>query len=138
MFDTIPVLLQNQLMPHLKLDKNQLVQMKGASFTIGSDPSCDFSLDAPGVYARHLILQSRGDNWQAAKLSLDAPLKVNGSPVESMTLLQDGDLIQIGDVTFIWREENINISLHPPWKGLLYIFVIVLALLILIIWFIHR
>ena len=125
-------------MPHLKLDKNQMVQMKGSSFTIGSDPSCDFSLKAPGVYARHLILQARGEKWQAAKLSLDAPLTINGRPIESLAVLQDGDTIKLGEVTFTWREENIHISTYGAWKGLLFILLTVLVLLFLIfIWFVY-
>ena len=124
-------------MPHLKLEKNQSIQMHGASFTIGSDPTCDLPISGRGVLPRHIILQSRGDRWQVAKLTLDAPVFINNRPVDSLALLNDGDQIKIGDITFVWQEKNVVFEEeNGPWKGLVLILLTVLVMLSFIfIWF---
>ncbi len=122
-------------MPHLKLTAQQTVPLQRASFTIGSDPTCDLPLSGRNVLPRHLILQSRGDSWQAATLALRAPVFINDRPLTSLTLLQDGDRIRVGDVTFIWKEQQAPAQ-TGPWKGLLLIFLAVMtAMSALLAWF---
>ena len=116
-------------MPYLKLATNQSIQMRSASFTIGSDPTCDLSLSGRTILPRHLILQSREDGWQVATLSLSATLAINGRPVTSLALLKDGDYIQVGDVTLVWRELDVHRVQTSAWKGLLTIFLLVMMLL---------
>jgi hypothetical protein len=123
-------------MPHLKLDTNHLLQMQNASFIIGSDPTCDLPLTGQNILPRHLILQSRGDRWQAATLALNAPVLINGRPMDSMVLLNDNDHIHIGDVVFIWKEQSAPEANASPWRGLLIIFLVVMTLLSSILaWF---
>ena len=116
-------------MPHLKLTTNQTVRLQSASFTIGSDPTCDLPLTGQNVFPRHLILQSRGERWQAATLALRAPVFINNQPLTSLTLLKDGDHIRVGDVTFIWREQQAPAAQSSPWKGLLLIFLAVMTIM---------
>ncbi len=124
------------LMPHLRFDTNRFVQMREGFFTIGSDPACDLSLDARGILPRHLILQSRGDQWQVAKLTMKATIFVNEKPIDSLAILKNGDRIRIGEITFIWREENVEAKRASPWKGLMFIFLTVMVMLALIfLWF---
>ena len=115
-------------MPHIKFATNQSVPMQNASFTIGSDPTCDLPLKEKGVLPRHLILQSRGDGWQAATLSLHAIVFINDQLMDSLTLLKDGDLIRLGEAAFVWREQNAPTTQSSPWKGLLLIFLAVLTI----------
>ena len=116
-------------MPHIKLTTNHAVQMRSASFTIGSDPTCDLPLTGKAVLPRHLILQSRGDGWQVATLAPRAYASLNGHPLASLALLKDGDQIQIGDVTLIWREQDLPPANASPWMGLLAIFLVVMIML---------
>ena len=116
-------------MPHLKLETNQSVQMRSASFIIGSDPTCDLPLTGQNILPRHLILQSRGDRWQAATLALNAPVMINEQPLYSLALLKDGDRIRVGDVTFIWREHTAPDARSNPWQGLIIIFLVLLTML---------
>jgi hypothetical protein len=102
--------------------------MRSASFIIGSDPTCDLPLTGQNVLPRHLILQSRGDQWQAATLALHAPVYINNQPLGSLALLKDGDQIRIGDITFIWREQTTEVR-TSPWRGLLIIFLVVMTML---------
>ena len=117
-------------MPHIKLTTNQTVQMRSASFTIGSDPSCDLPLSERTILPRHLILQARGDGWQVATLTPRAYASLNGRPLASLALLHDGDQIKIGDVTLVWREQDAPAAQTGPWMGLLLIFMMVIMLLI--------
>ncbi len=116
-------------MPHLQLTAHQTVPLQSASFTIGSDPTCDLPLTGRNVLPRHLILQSRGDRWQAATLALHAPVFINDQPLASLTLLNDGDRIRVGDVTFIWQEQKAHAPQTSPWKGLLLIFLAVMTIM---------
>jgi len=64
-----------------------------------------------------------------ATLSIYATLAINGRPVTSLSLLKDGDYIQVGDVTLVWRELDVHQVEASPWKGLLAIFLFVIMLL---------
>jgi hypothetical protein len=116
-------------MPHIKLPTHQSVRLRNASFTIGSDPACDLPLKGQNIFPRHLILQSRGERWQAATLALRAPVFINDHPLTSLTLLNDGDRIRVGDVTFVWQEQNAPGVQPSPWKGLLLIFLAVMTMM---------
>ena len=116
-------------MPHIKLTTEQAVSVHHTPFTIGSDPACDLTLQGQNVLPRHLLLQSRGDVWQAATLSSRAAVFINDQPLDSLALLKDGDRIRVGDVTMIWREQGAPIPQQSPWKGLLLIFLIVVSML---------
>jgi len=123
-------------MPHIKLTAHQSVRLRNASFTIGSDPTCDLPLTGRDVLPRHLILQSRGDGWQAATLAPRAPVFINDQPLTAITLLNDGDRIRVGDVTFIWREQNAPGVKSSPLKGLLLIFLAVMTMMsVVFAWF---
>ncbi len=116
-------------MPYLTLSSNRTVPLQKASFTIGSDPTCDLALADRSVAPRHLILQPRGNGWQAATLNLHAPVFVNGQPITGLTLLHDGDRIRVGEgVELIWREADAPPQ-KGPWSGLLLIFLAVIAAL---------
>ncbi len=78
------------------------------------------------------MLHSRGSIWQAATLSSRAIAYVNDRPLDSLALLKDGDIIKVGNITMIWREQNAPISRQSPWKGLLIIFLAVVAMLSLV------
>ncbi len=119
-------------MPYIKLAAEHSVQVRHTPFTIGSDPTCDLSLQGRSVLPRHLILQSRGSVWQAATLSSRAIAYINDRPLDSLALLKDGDIIKVGNVTMIWREQSAPISRQSPWKGLLIIFLAVVAMLSLV------
>jgi len=129
MFSPTPIFQHRSPMPHLKLHLRRSVQLQSASFTIGSDPTCDLPLTGRNVFPRHLILQSRGDRWQAATLALRAPAFINDQPLTSLTLLKDGDRIRVGDVTFIWQEQKAPATQTGPWKGLLLIFLAVMTIM---------
>lgn len=125
-------------MPFLYFSLRKSVQLQGASFTIGKDLSCDLTLTGRDILPRHLILQARGDRWQAATLSPRAVVFINDQPLDTIVILNDGDRIRVGEYTLIWREmERPNLAPAPaPWRGLLAILAAILLMLgLLFLWF---
>ena len=116
-------------MPHLRLASNRAVSLHHNSFIIGSDPGCDLSLTDKSILPRHLILQPRGHQWQAATLNLRATVFVNERPLTGIALLNDGDRIRVGNVTMVWQEQDVVPTQGSPWMGLLSILLIVLMLM---------
>ncbi len=108
---------------------HRLVPIQGKrTLTIGSDPTCDLSIQGPGIAARHLIIQPREQGWQAATLQLHTPFYINDRPVYGLALLQDGDHIRIGDnVTLVWHDPLPSQAQQSPWLGLLLILLSILA-----------
>jgi len=106
------------------------------SFVIGSDPACDLALNQQDVLPRHLILQPRGEQWQASTLNLRAAAFINDRPLTGITLLHDGDRIRIGSITMTWHEQDLQGEMSTPWLGLLSILLVVLILMsALFVWF---
>lgn len=128
-------------MPFLQLAPNQIVAIQSDAFTVGADPVCNLVLGGEGIAPRHLIFQRREDgSWQVALLALKAPAYLNGRPITMITPLVDGDVLQVGDKTLVWRREmwayaNVP-SPQSSWMGLLLIFLAVLATLsVFFTWF---
>jgi hypothetical protein len=68
------------------------------SFTIGTDPTCDFVVAAPsteetGVLAR---IWAQGDRFMLHVMASSPTILVSGQPV-SWAVLEDGDKLEIGD-----------------------------------------
>ena len=120
-------------MPHLLIAAKQVVQIQNASFTVGSDPTCDLALSGRDILPRHLILQRRHESWQILPLSPYARTIINDHPLTTLKLLNDGDRIQVGEVTLIWSEKDAPNVHDTPWKGLLFIFLALMVMMSVII-----
>lgn len=103
--------------------------------TIGREPSAEISIDEPSVSARHAELTYRADGVAVANLFSTNGTRVNGNTVSSV-LLKDGDVITVGNVSFLLRETTASNSskmlpLWLPWAiagGLAAIAAVVLIL----------
>lgn len=71
--------------------------------TIGREASAEINIDEPSVSARHAELTYRADGVAIANLFSTNGTRVNGQPVDNV-LLQDGDVITVGNVSFLLRE----------------------------------
>ncbi len=117
-------------MPYLTLPTNQTVYFRQSSFVVGSDSSCDLPISGRGVAPRHLILQTRGEHWQVAPLAMSAPAAINDQPLTGLTILHDGDHIQVGEeIVLVWHEREQEEAKKGPWMGLLFILLVVVAML---------
>lgn len=66
-------------------------------FLIGQGPGCDLRLGLPEMPAIHSAIQIHKGMAEIVRIASDPELLVNGDPV-SKCKLQEGDLIEIGDV----------------------------------------
>jgi two-component system NtrC family sensor kinase len=70
----------------------------GERATIGSDPSCDVRLDAPGVARVHAtIVRSREGGYEVSVLGTASPVLVNGTP-RTQARLYHGQKLTVGEV----------------------------------------
>ena len=70
---------------------------------IGREGSADINIDEPSVSARHAEITYRADGVAIANLFSTNGTRVNGQAVDSV-VLEDGDLITVGNVSFLLRE----------------------------------
>ena len=70
---------------------------------IGRESSAEIQIDEPSVSARHAELTYRSNGVAIANLFSTNGTLVNGEAVDSVTL-QDGDVITVGNVSFLLRE----------------------------------
>lgn len=78
---------------------------------IGRSPRCDIYIDDRSVRRKHALLyEKRGEGY--IKPRGRAKLWINGErPARRAALLQDGDLVRLGDVEFYYKLKR------TPWEG---------------------
>ena len=83
---------------------------------IGREGSADINIDEPSVSARHAEITYRADGAAIANLFSTNGTRVNGEAVDSV-MLADGDLISVGNVSFLVRETlaDVSTSEQPRW-----------------------
>ena len=83
---------------------------------IGREGSADINIDEPSVSARHAEITYRADGAAIANLFSTNGTRVNGEAVDSV-MLADGDLISVGNVSFLVRETLADVSTteQPRW-----------------------
>ena len=74
---------------------------------IGREGTADINIDEPSVSARHAEITYRADGVAIANLFSTNGTRVNGQTVDSV-LLSDGDVITVGNVSFLLRETPAN------------------------------
>lgn len=84
--------------------------------TIGREATVEISVDEPSVSARHAELTYRADGVAVANLFSTNGTRVNGKPVDNV-MLSDGDVITVGNVSFLLRETSASAvaKRFPPW-----------------------
>ena len=83
--------------------------IKGRSFDIchgrnilGSDGSCSVVISSPDIRPRHVSIMANEDGVTATLTDIESTLKVNGTPTQSLNLV-DGDLLELGPAAFRFR-----------------------------------
>nr|BAL57572.1 two component response transcriptional regulator [uncultured Chloroflexota bacterium] len=88
--------------------------------TLGRMADCQIVIDSQFVSRRHAQIIRRGQGYWLRDLGSKNGTLVNNEPVTTETLLKDGALIQVGQVTFRFVEASITqtypISTRPPMK----------------------
>ena len=80
---------------------------EGDEWIIGRDPDVCFQvIEDPMVSRKHVIFHLSDEGYQIENLSAVNPATVNGKTVDTPTLLQEGDTVQIGSVFFRYTEKD--------------------------------
>lgn len=74
------------------------------SCLMGRDRNCNISLPMPDITKEHAEIYLSRDGWMVADLGSDGGTFLNGELVFDAYPLYDGDIITIGDYSFMFRE----------------------------------
>lgn len=79
----------------------------GEEWVVGRDPSLVFQvLEDPMVSRKHVLFRKTEEGYTMENLSVVNPAELNHKEIEEPTLLQEGDLVQIGNSTFRFSLED--------------------------------
>jgi len=81
--------------------KKSLIKLTSFPFTIGSDSSCDLTIDSELVSAHHATIQSKNSAIIIKNEASGHDIKVNQHRLQQV-ILQDGDEIEMGREAFIF------------------------------------
>lgn len=74
---------------------------EGAEWILGRDPDVSYQvLEDPMVSRKHVICRLSDEGYVLENLSAVNPASVNGKPIDTSVVLQEGDTVQIGNVFF--------------------------------------
>ncbi len=96
-------------MPKLILKRKAEVLMEfalrgaNATFRVGSDPGNDLVINDKLVSMTHLNVERQGNQYFVRDLKSAFGTLVNGEPITSKIEIRDGDVIQIGDHTLVFK-----------------------------------
>jgi len=80
---------------------------EGEEWIIGRDPDVCFQvIEDPMVSRKHVIFHLTDEGYQIENSSAVNPATINGKAIDTPTLLQEGDTIQIGSVFFRYTEKD--------------------------------
>lgn len=89
-----------------------IVPLGKESITIGRQQGNTIQLTEKNVSRRHARLTPDGDAWVIEDLGSYNGVKVNGRPVDARVVLQEGDVVQIGDYHLALTEDVDRRSLN--------------------------
>ena len=98
----------------LSLGSNPLQSLilTGRDILIGSDPSCDISIDDASLRPVHIKITGTGKDYHLAATAETDKLQINHGHAHEH-LLQDGDSILIGAYTLVFADEYAHAHTHP-------------------------
>jgi pSer/pThr/pTyr-binding forkhead associated (FHA) protein len=71
------------------------------SLVVGRLPDCDVVVDDPSVSKHHARLSWYSKTWAVEDLGSSNGTRLNGHPVEGMSVVHDGDELAFGDARFL-------------------------------------
>ena len=75
------------------------VDFAGETLAIGSSPTCQVVLNAPGVVPRHCEVSEQGGRALVTPLAMSAPTTLNNTPIVGATEIRGGDLLSVAGVS---------------------------------------
>jgi predicted component of type VI protein secretion system len=71
-----------------------------AKTTVGRSDECEYLLDDKSISRRHLEVYYRSKGWSVRDLDSTKGTFINGEKISEPTLLKNGDVIKLGNITF--------------------------------------
>lgn len=79
----------------------------GEALVVGRGADCDLPVSGDRASRRHAEVRSEGQGHAVTDLGSTNGTLVNGAPIAGMRLLADGDVVDVGGSTLLYR-------VHPP------------------------
>lgn len=80
--------------------RRDLIEIGGPHFTVGRDAACNEVLDIAGVSRRHALFRRSGVGYVVEDLRSANGTFVNGTKIQTTTIVKIGDVIGLGNVQF--------------------------------------
>lgn len=87
--------------------RTKSVRLNKELFYFGKELGCDVILENEPVENRHAVIKNDGRNMIIFALSENKPIEVNGKGIKKHEL-QEGDVIRIGQYSFVYRVDEQN------------------------------
>ena len=81
----------------------QRYELSGAPLVIGRGSDASVRLADKGISRRHLQISRQGGNYVATDLGSTNGTRLNGFPLKTPTVLQDGAVLQLGGARVLFR-----------------------------------
>jgi DNA-binding winged helix-turn-helix (wHTH) protein len=102
--------LQGVLLWHWVVVSGRHVVLKSGENRIGRDPASTVWLDSAGVSRNHARIVVTGSDATIEDLGSKNGTSVSGKPVVAETSLMDGDVVNVGPVSMIYRSSTAGLS----------------------------
>ena len=88
------------------LADSNVFRLEGDFVTIGRKKGSNIEISAPYVSRQHAELVLKNNRWIIENFSSVTVTTLNGEPIFSPTVLENGDVIEIGDFAFRYEENR--------------------------------
>ena len=100
----------NAALTHWVIAGDRRIVLLAGDNVIGRDPAARICLDAAGVSRRHARIVVRGENAFLEDLGSKNGTVARRAPVTGATALRDGDTVEIGPVSIVYRASRTAMS----------------------------
>ncbi len=87
--------------------KLKIFPIVAAELVVGRDPDCAIHIDSLAVQPLHARIFATGNHYRVESMQSEEPVLINHQVINEATLLQDGDLIQVGKHTLSFSSEPV-------------------------------
>ena len=93
-----PYLLVRNKRDELYYDTNSFYPLSKDEMIIGRNKNCDICFEDIAVSSKHLLIWKDEGEWRVKDIGSRNGSEINGEEMNTVFLLDDGDIIQIGDI----------------------------------------
>ncbi len=95
-------------------EQTREILLSQSEFLIGRGADCDLRLRAPRVSRHHCLIRTQGGAVTLSDLGSSNGTYINGQRLTSQMALKSGDLVQVGDFSFVVEVGEASSEPRPP------------------------